>query len=369
VLIREGVGILLRGALRQVGRIGPARQALHRVTELSRGGAVAFLRVRRLVPATARGAAHPDRVRGAALVAEELARALAEAKRSLTFVHAGEALAALRRGGRLPRGLAVLTFDESFAATAELALPVCRDLGVPALFFVTTGPLDAAEPETLWDSHIHAVVDKMAGRPLSTRFVDRPLATATAADRRNAARRLVLSLVSLDEGELGRRLHELDSLVGGRPAVAALDRMLHAEELRLLAREPLVAIGAHGREHFSLAAASDHGLHDELAQPRARLRELCGDAFVDVVSYPFGRPPWIDDRVIQAARAAGYQAGFTALPGVVRPGDDTFRLARLPLLRRGSALLEYEITSSFAALDEWMRAGSAVRGRGVETDG
>ncbi len=368
-MIRDGIGFALRGALRQVGRVGPARQALHRLSVLSRGYAVVFLRARRLVPATARGAAHPDRVRGAALVPEELDRALSTAKKTLTFVHAGEALAELRRGARLPRGLAVLTFDESFAATAELALPVCRAHGIPATFFVTTGPLDATEPETLWDSHVHAIVDQMDGRPLSTRFVDRPLVTQTPSARREAARRLILSLASLDEGELERRLHELDTLAGGRPPVAALDRMLHAEELRLLCRDPLVATGAHGRAHLSLATASDAALADELEQPRARLRELCGGAFVDVVSYPFGRPPYVDDRVIKAARAAGYQAAFTALPGVARPGDHLFQLPRLPLQRRGSALAAYELAGSFAAIDELLLAASGDRERLDAPDG
>jgi peptidoglycan/xylan/chitin deacetylase (PgdA/CDA1 family) len=368
-LIREGVGFALRGTLRQVGRVGPARQALHRLSVISRGYAVAFLRVRRLVPATSRGAAHPDRVRGAALLPAELDRALSTAKKTLTFVHAGEALAELRRGTRLSRGLAVLTFDESFAATAELALPVCRAHGVPATFFVTTGPLDATEPETLWDSHVHAIVDQMHGRPLSTKFVDRPLVTQTPSDRRSAARRLILSLASLDEGELWRRLHELDSIAGGRPAVPVLDRMLHAEELRRLCSDPLVAVGAHGRAHLSLATASDTALIDELEQPRDRLRALCGSAFVDVVSYPFGRPPYVDDRVVKAARAAGYQAAFTALPGVARPGDHLFQLPRLPLERRGSAVSAYELAGSFAAIDELILAASGDRERLNDPDG
>jgi len=349
---------VLRGALRQVGRVGPVRRRLHQQGERSRGAAVAFLRVRRLLPATARGASHLDRRRDAALSPDELARALEEARRALTFVHAGEALAALQRGTRLPRGLAVLTFDESFAATAELALPVCRALGVPALFFVTTGPLDAAEPETLWDSHVHAVVERMGGRALSTRFIDRPLATSTARQRLSATRCLILSLASLDEGELYRRLHELDVIAGGRPPVAALDRMLHAEELRHLAGDPLVAIGAHGRAHLSLASASDQALRDELEQPRQQLAALCGGAFVDVVSYPFGRPPYVDERVVEAARDAGYRAAFTALPGVSRPGDPLFWLPRLPITRRGSTLAAVEHAGSAAVVDAlWPAAG------------
>jgi hypothetical protein len=72
-MIKEGVGLLLRGAMRQVGRVGPARQALHRLSVLTRGAGVAFLRCRRLVPDTPRGQAHPDRLRGSATTPEETA--------------------------------------------------------------------------------------------------------------------------------------------------------------------------------------------------------------------------------------------------------------------------------------------------------
>lgn len=360
-MIKEGVGLLVRSAMRQVGRVGPARQALHHLSVLTRGAGVAFVRCRRLIPDSARGHAHPDRARGSATTPQELATSLKALKKTLTFVHMGEALAALHAGRRLERGLAVLTFDESFAATAELALPVCRALSVPATVFVTTGHLD--EHTTLWDAHVHAVVDAVAPRPLQVSFVDRVLSTTTAAERLAAAHRLLLSLASLDEVELGRRLTELDGSCGGTPPVAPLDRMLTATELASLCRDPIVSIGAHGHAHLSLAAASDTALADELERPRRRLRELCGAAFIDVVSYPFGRPPYVDERVISAARAVGYKAGFTALPGVARPGDHLFQLPRLAVDRRSATLNAYELAGTLAAVDEMLLIASGERER------
>jgi peptidoglycan/xylan/chitin deacetylase (PgdA/CDA1 family) len=360
-VIKEGVGLLLRGTMRQVGRVAPARQALHRLSVLTRGAGVAFVRVRRLVPDTARGRAHPDRVKGSATTPQELSTSLAALQKTLTFVHMGEALAALRRGQRLQRGLAVLTFDESFAATAELALPVCRALSVPATLFVTTGHLD--EPTTLWDAHVHAVVDRVAPKPLQVSFVDRVLSTTTAAERLRAAHRLLLSLASLDEVELARRLAELDALAGGRPAVKPLDRMLTSAELQALCHEPLLSVGAHGHGHLSLASASEAALQDELVRPRERLQQLCGASFIDVVSYPFGRPPYVDDRVIGAARAVGYKAGFTALPGVARPGDHLFHLPRLALGRKSAAVNAYELAGTLAAVDEVLLVASGERER------
>ncbi len=365
-MIKEGVGLLLRGAMRQVGRVGPARQALHHLSLLTRGAGVAFVRCRRLVPDTARGRAHPDRVRGSAMTPEELGASLEALGGTLKFVHMGEALAALRKGQRLAQALAVLTFDESFAATAELALPVCHALSVPPTLFVTTGHLDddgPLGPTTLWDSHVHAVVDRIAPRPLHVSFVDRVLQTTTASLRLSATHRLLLSLASLDEVELRRRLAELEAFAGGRPEVKPLDRMLTAGELVLLCKDPLVSVGAHGHGHLSLASASERALEEELVRPRTRLAELCGSAFLDVVSYPFGRPPYVDERVMRAARAAGYQAGFTALPGVARPGDHLFHLPRLGLTRRGNTVNAYELAGSLAALDEVLLIASGEQER------
>ena len=340
----------MRGAINQVSRLPLTRRAMHRLSVATRGAAVAFLRCRRLVPDTGAGRSHPDRAKGSAITPRELERALRDAQRTLAFVHVGEALSALTDGQRLQGGAAVLTLDESFAASAELALPVCRKLGVPVLFFVTTGHLEGGT--TLWDQEIHAIVSEAAPEPLVVPWIDRVLRTDSRQARASAVRRLILMLASLDEERLARRIEELRQRVGGRPLVSPLDRMLTTGEVERLSQDPLVAIAAHGHRHLALSSASDAGLEDELVRPRKILRDVCGDAFADVVSYPFGRAPYVDERAVHAARAAGYRAAFTAHPGVSRPGDHLFRLPRLPLGRRTSGIASYELQGMSEAIDE-----------------
>lgn len=360
-VLREASRVMLRGVLRQVGRIPFTRKALHWLSVASRGCGVAVLRARRLVPDSDRGRQHADRRSGSAMTPRELERELQEALGTLRFVHMGEAVEALARGERLTAGMAVLTFDESFAATAELALPVCRALGVPATFFVTTGHLDGAR--TLWDEEVRTAVDRIAPHPLAVPWIDRVLRTDTPARRAVAAKRVLLSLAALDEERLDRRLEMLYARAGGRPPVEPLDRMLTAAEVAALAKDPLVTFGAHGHRHLSLASASDRALEEELTEPRARLREIAGDAFVDVMSFPFGRPPYVDERAVQAARVAGYRAAFSAEPGVARPGDHLFRLPRLPIGPSSSGLAAYELQGTFDAVDEIVLVASGDRAR------
>ena len=260
---------------------------------------------------------------------------------------------------RLKDGLAVLTFDESFATTAELALPVCRALGVPFSIFVTTSHLD--DGVTLWDEAVRSVVERAAPSPLAVPWIDRVLKTDTRKNRASAVHRLLLSLASLDEERLHRRLDDLFSRWGGRPAVDPLDSMLDAARVQSLAREPLVSFGAHGHTHVSLANCTDAVLARELEEPRARLRALAGSSFADVVSYPFGRVPYVDERVVHAARAAGYLAGQACADGGV---PITFEQATCTGDRDATALAiqAFRATGRSAAAAKaanWLRAAGA----------
>jgi peptidoglycan/xylan/chitin deacetylase (PgdA/CDA1 family) len=360
-MIREASRALLRGVMKQVGRVPFTRRALHSLSVAARGAGVAVLRARRIVPDTEGGRRHPDRRAGSAITPRELERELAAVQRTLRFVHLPEATELLAKGDRLAHGLAVLTFDESFAATAELALPVCRALGVPATIFVTTGHLDGTT--TLWDEAVSACVSCVAPRPLAVPWIDRVLRTDTPARRASAVRRLLLSMASLDEDRLERRLAELFLRSGGRPPVDPLERMLTDEEVRALARDPFITFGAHGHRHLSLANASAAALADELSRPREILRAVAGASFADVMSFPFGRPPYVDERAVHAARHAGYRAAFTAEPGVARPGDHLFRLPRLPMGRSSSGLAAYELQGTFDALDDLVLVASGDRAR------
>ena len=321
-----------------------------------------FWRWRRLLPDTAAGRAHIDTATGAAMTELQLETELKKIQETLEFIHPGEALAELASGTRLPESSAVLTFDESFATTAELAMPVLHRLQIPALFFVSTESIaNAGKIGSLWDQDIHALVEDLAPEPIKVPWVDRVLKTETPAQRANAIRRLLLSLVSLDEERIEERIRALYDRLGRQPRTKVLDRMLTGAELEALCQDPLVSVGAHGHLHHAFTSLSDVALQAELRRPRELLREICGPSFVDAVSYPFGRPPYVDERVVTAAQEAGYRAGFTALKGVARPSDHLFWLPRLALGTDGQDA--YELQGISDAIDELILVASGTESR------
>jgi peptidoglycan/xylan/chitin deacetylase (PgdA/CDA1 family) len=86
-----------------------------------------------------------------------------------------------------------------------------------------------------------------------------------------------------------------------------------------------VAIGSHSRRHASLPDVPDEELADELAGSREDLAERLGSPPA-ALAYPHGRQ---DERVVRAARAAGYRLAFTTLPGANGAGSDPYRLRRI----------------------------------------
>lgn len=384
-MIRQAAKAVLTTAAHKVALLPMTRRAMHRLSVAARGPSVAFLRVRRVLPDSSAGKKHIDRLMGGGLLQSELDAQLIALSKTLRFVHPAEALVALERGERLEEGACVLTFDESFAATAELALPVLEKHRIPALFFVTTAFLDgeahqdhrhdpAPPPEalddvtrygTLWDQAVHTALEATSPRAFSVPWMDRVLRTDSPERRASSVRRLLLTMVALDPSHLKGRLDDLYGRLVNAPSPPQLDRMLSGAELERLARHSLVSIGAHGHRHFALSSLGDDDLKEELERPRAILRERAGVAFCDVASYPFGRPPYFDDRVVHAAREAGYRAALTAVPGVARPGDHLFCLPRLSMGPGGQAAEAYELQGVSSAVDELLLVATGAQDRVV----
>lgn len=100
--------------------------------------------------------------------------------------------------------------------------------------------------------------------------------------------------------------------------------LLSAKEILDMQRRG-VDFHSHTCSHASLPTLDDQSLARELADSRVALQRLLGRP-VDYLAYPFGH---MDDRVVAAARCAGYQAAFSTLPGFNRRDVDRFRLRRI----------------------------------------
>jgi peptidoglycan/xylan/chitin deacetylase (PgdA/CDA1 family) len=275
-----------------------------------------------------------------------------------------EAIARLA-AGRLPPDTVVVTFDDGYRDNLELALPVLEKHGVPATLFVATGLIDtAADP---WWQELESLLARLdavevalerAEQPLRFRLrtqAQRSLAFDRLADYgRQATPARLQSLLDVLRQQASRR-PGTPAATGAKAASAATptaaatataattattattapNPMLTWEELALLARHPLITIGAHTVSHPALRSLPDADARLEMERSRRALEDRAG-ATVSHFAYPFGGRAQVGPRESDLAAALGFRSAFTALEGHLHDqhAQSPFLLPRFPITRR-----------------------------------
>jgi peptidoglycan/xylan/chitin deacetylase (PgdA/CDA1 family) len=100
---------------------------------------------------------------------------------------------------------------------------------------------------------------------------------------------------------------------------------LTEEELRALARSPLITIGSHAKTHRKFTELSPEEMKKESADSAERLAGILGKrpAFF---AYPFGSSSTVAET---AVKDAGYDAAFGITEGTIQPADNLFHLKRV----------------------------------------
>jgi peptidoglycan/xylan/chitin deacetylase (PgdA/CDA1 family) len=239
-----------------------------------------------------------------------------------------DAIAMLAGEREMPgRDVAVITFDDGYLDVLENAAPILAERGLPASMFVTSGVVDTGRP--LPHDRLFALISRARERGvrlLGSAVPDRLVWPLARADQELGAGDL---LGATDAVLCALGAEETDLVAGalaarvGEPTGTELPALCGWSELDRLI-ELGFTIGAHGDTHGLLALENDERLIEELAVPRATIARHIGIP-PSVIAYPGGR---FDQRVIEAARAAGYVAALTTEDRRNTPGCDLFRLGR-----------------------------------------
>jgi peptidoglycan/xylan/chitin deacetylase (PgdA/CDA1 family) len=100
------------------------------------------------------------------------------------------------------------------------------------------------------------------------------------------------------------------------------------EQLRTMA-DAGIEIGSHGYTHVDLGQITNHGeLHREIVLSGRELEGLLGRR-VRHFSFPFGMWNNVSQEAFDMARAAGYEAAYSAYGGYNYPGGDGFHIQRI----------------------------------------
>lgn len=231
------------------------------------------------------------------------------------------------QNGKIDRPTAVVTLDDGFQNSYDVAFPILRELGVPATIFLVTGLVDTAD--TFWFSRLHWAVTE-TGRPWmkwdgnhldlsSNRSKAKALRVLRTRLKRLPQPRLLeqVSRIALELGEDPNRPMEIDSPY----------RVLNSSAIREMALSGFIEFGAHTQSHAILSRLPPEGARDEIEQSIAATQKLAQRPCV-LFAYPNGLAADYNTGHRALLQSCGVQAAVTAINGFNRVEADLFGLRR-----------------------------------------
>ena len=253
--------------------------------------------------------------------------------------------------GRVPHRGIVVTLDDGYADNLLQARPLLERHGVPATVFIAAACL--GRHEGFWWDQLERFVLEPVDVPqrlcleVGGRVHEHDLATdsrypapaqetharwrAVADTPTTERHRLFLLLYRLLRplGDLERQrvLGHLAAWSGMPRSGASNARPLTHSEVRALAADDLVEIGAHALTHPQLSACARDVQWAEIRGSRQTLEETIGREVVSF-AYPYGSVSDYTRETVSLVANAGFSGACVTVPGAVRPTTDCFELPR-----------------------------------------
>lgn len=269
---------------------------------------------------------------GLAVTPEAFAEQLAWLARHRTALSLAE-FADLHRRGRLPRSAIALTFDDGYACTAEIAVPMLNDAGIPATIFVAADQM-ARRGAFWWDELQQIIIEhdatsiELAGEHLELgERTERDWHLDSDAEawtpRQRAFHRLWQRMRTLPTAELETTMSDLREQ-RTRDPVRQPQRLMTAAQARAI-RSDKIEFGSHALSHSSLPHLSRSDREREIRDSASACEALTG-ARPWTFAYPYGD---YDEECEELVREAGYDCACTVEPHAVRRDSRLFALPRV----------------------------------------
>jgi len=201
----------------------------------------------------------------------------------------------------------VVTFDDGYADTLEIGLPILQRAGIPATVFVVAGYLGR---EFWWDELARLISEQPGENGAAFHAAERGAVATHAA-----------GLQSLPDAD---RRRSLAALAGAAPTTSPVHRAMTVEQLQRLARNDLIEVGAHSVTHALLPRLSEAEQRCELEDSRHMLEAIVSRP-VFSFSYPHGA---VSPPTAALVRQTGYTAACCSRPDVITARSDLLMLPR-----------------------------------------
>jgi peptidoglycan/xylan/chitin deacetylase (PgdA/CDA1 family) len=230
----------------------------------------------------------------------------------LDVVSMDEAVERLQGGD--DRRFVCFTFDDGYRDNLEYAYPLFKRRSLPLTLYVPTDyPSGNGE---LWWLALEEVIARAAQIELFRDDAVWRLETTTIPDKIRAFDAIYWWLRGIDEATQRRVVRVLAERHGVDMAADCARLVMPWDEIRSMAADPLVTIGAHTKGHFAIAKLSEERAMDEMVGSADRIERELRQRPAHF-AFPYGDPSSAGSRDFALARAAGFKTAVTTRKGML----------------------------------------------------
>jgi len=241
--------------------------------------------------------------------------------RGFEIVSMNEAMTRLASGRRDGPRFVVLTFDDATRDTLDHAWPVLEQARAPFTMYVASS--FASGTGSLWWMAVEDAIRDNDTIHLDFGTDTFHARTATLTEKHDAYAAIV-DAITETPGVSTHVMRSLDRNYGIDAHAQCRAECLEWEELRFMAKQDLVTIGAHTVSHPILTHLDETALTHELTASRDTIERELGIRPAHL-AFPHGGPREARPREFAAARDVGYASAVTTRTDVVRPGHASCR--------------------------------------------
>jgi peptidoglycan/xylan/chitin deacetylase (PgdA/CDA1 family) len=229
--------------------------------------------------------------------------------------------------GANSRPFAAFTLDDGYRDNRDVAYPIFKRHSVP--FTIYVAPEFADGNGDLWWLNLDEALRRLDRVSLEIRGEQKHFSLLYADAKTAAFEEIYWWLRSLPEDDARDITHQLARQSGIDPFALCRELVMNWDELRSLARDPLVTIGAHTCGHYALAKLSCERARAEMLLSAQRISAELGRPCTHF-SYPYGCEESAGEREFAMATELGFSTAVTTRKGLLH----TTHAAQLTALPR-----------------------------------
>jgi peptidoglycan/xylan/chitin deacetylase (PgdA/CDA1 family) len=212
------------------------------------------------------------------------------------------------------RRFACFTFDDGYRDNLEYAYPLFKRRSLPLTLYVPTDYPDGNGE--LWWLALEEIVARADEIELCRNGALWRLPTVTLPEKTRAFEEIYWWLRLLDEATQRRVVRVLADRYEVDMAADCSKLVMRWDEIRTMAADPLVTIGAHTKGHFAISKLSEQRAADEMIGSADRIEQKLG-VRPSHFSFPYGDPGSAGPRDFALARQAGFKTAVTTRKGML----------------------------------------------------